>query len=138
MKLLVFMIFFTVINASLFAGGRKDNVDSSQQPLLLPPTISSFDSAEDSESPLVIEDEGAVKLIGRVQIYGSEPHTFVGIVDENSNEYAIYPESQGEALRRLQGHLIEFAVIFMDEPRGYGAMFLRGGTVTILGWEIIR
>ncbi|MCL2557674.1 MAG: hypothetical protein FWE09_04275 [Treponema sp.] len=105
MRLFVFMIFLSMINANLFPGGGSCD---------------------------------AVKITGRVQIYGSEPHTFVGIIDENGNEFAIYPESQGEALRELQGHLIEFSVIFINEPRGYGALFLRGGTVTVLEWAIIR
>ncbi|MCL2602048.1 MAG: hypothetical protein FWD91_04455 [Treponema sp.] len=123
MKFLVFVMFFIAIHASLFSVGRKEQADNLQ----------------------IVESErggaergGAVQVVGRVQIYGSEPHTFVGIVDTDSNEYAIYPATQEEALRKLQGHLLAFTVIFMDEPRGYGATFLNGGTVTVLTWEIIR
>jgi len=77
-------------------------------------------------------------LTGRIQIYGNEPHTFVGIIDENGAEYAVYPPEQEEKLRKLQGHLIEFTVIFLDKPQGYGSLFLQGGTITPLEWRIIR
>jgi hypothetical protein len=79
------------------------------------------------------------KILGRVQIYGNEPHTFVGIVDQNGTEYAVYPSSQEEELRKLQGYLIEFTVVFLDEeePQSYGGLFLKGGTVTPVTWEIL-
>jgi hypothetical protein len=79
-----------------------------------------------------------IKITGTVQIYGNEPHTFVGIVDESRVEYAVYPPSKEAELRKLQGHLIEFTVIMLDEPKGEGSMYLKGGTVTPLSWEIIR
>ena len=85
-----------------------------------------------------IETENTVKLIGRVQIYGNEPHTFVGIIDENNIEYAVYPPQQEKKLRPLQGHLIEFSVVFLNEPRGLGSSFLKGGTVKPIKWNIIR
>jgi len=78
------------------------------------------------------------KITGMVHIYGNEPFTFVGIVDRDSTEYAVYPASLEAELRRLQGHLIEFTVVFLDEPQGYGSLFLKGGTVTPLSWEIIQ
>ena len=79
-----------------------------------------------------------VKITGTVHIYGNEPHTFVGIVDERGNEYAVYPVSKEAELRKLQGHLIVFTVIMLDEPKGEGGLYLKGGTVTPLSWEIIR
>ena len=82
--------------------------------------------------------ENTTKITGMVQIYGNEPHTFVGIVDVAGVEYAVYPASQEEELRKLQGHIIEFTVIILDEPKGEGSMYLRGGTVTPLSWVIIR
>jgi hypothetical protein len=33
-------------------------------------------------------------LTGRIQIYGNEPHTFAGIIDEDGTEYAIYPRNR--------------------------------------------
>jgi hypothetical protein len=82
--------------------------------------------------------EKTAMITGRVQIYGNEPHTFVGIVDDSGVEYAVYPPSREAELRKLQGHLIVFTVIMLPEPQGEGGMYLRGGTVTPLGWEIIR
>jgi len=62
----------------------------------------------------------------------------VGIADEKGIEYAVYPQEQEEKLRNLQGHLIEFTVILLEKPQGYGSLFLKGGTVTPVNWEIIR
>jgi len=78
------------------------------------------------------------KITGRVQVYGNEPHTFVGIVDMNGIEYAVYPRSKEDELRQLQGHLIEFTVVFLDEPKAYGSLFLKGGTVKPIKWEITQ
>jgi len=82
-------------------------------------------------------EENTVRLVGRIQIYGNAPHTFAGIIDENGVEYAIYPPELEERLRALQGHLIEFTVIALDEPRGFGSLVLRGGTVKPLKWDLI-
>ena len=87
-----------------------------------------------SDSPV----ENTTKITGMVQVYGNEPHTFVGIVDEAGVEYAVYPPSKEAELRELQGHLIEFTVVFLSEPHGEGSLYLRGGTVTPLIWVIIR
>ena len=83
-------------------------------------------------------EESAATIIGRVEIYGNEPHTFVGIVDENDIQYAVYPPDREAELRRLQGRLIDFTVIMLDEPRGEGGFYLKGGTVTPVKWEVIR
>jgi len=91
-----------------------------------------------NETPLATNVENTVKITGTVHIYGNEPHTFVGIVDERGNEYAVYPVSKEAELRKLQGHLIVFTVIMLDEPKGEGGLYLKGGTVTPLSWEIIR
>ena len=72
-----------------------------------------------------------------VEIYGNEPHSFVGIVDENGIEYTVYSPESVKELRMLQGHLIKFTVVFV-EPQNYQSMYLKGGTVTPLSWEIIR
>jgi hypothetical protein len=82
--------------------------------------------------------ENTIRITGIVQVYGNEPHTFVGIVEENGTEYAVYPPSQEAELRKLQGHLIAFTVIMLDEPKGEGGIYLKGGTVTPLSWEILR
>ena len=82
--------------------------------------------------------ENFTKISGRVQIYGNEPFTFAGIIDFNGKEYAVYPPAQEEKIRALQGHLIEFTVIFLDEPKGYASLYLKGGTVELISWEIIQ
>ena len=82
--------------------------------------------------------ENIVHITGRVQIYGNDPHTFVGIIDEDGNEYAVHLPSGEDELRSLQGYLIEFAVIFLDEPQNLGGLMLSGGTVTPVEWEIVR
>ena len=61
----------------------------------------------------------------------------MGIADEKRIEYAD-PQEQEEKLRNLQGHLIEFTVILLEKPQGYGSLFLKGGTVTPVSWEIIQ
>jgi len=90
------------------------------------------------ETPLATNVENTGKITGMVQVYGNEPHTYVGIIEGNGTEYAVYPSSSEDELRKLQGHLIEFTVIFLDEPKGEGGLYLKGGTVTPLGWEILR
>jgi hypothetical protein len=84
------------------------------------------------------DSQNTTKITGRVVIYGNEPHTFVGIVGEDGTEYAVYPSDQEEKLRALQGHLIEFTVVLLNESQGYGSLFLKGGTVTPVTWEIIQ
>ena len=83
------------------------------------------------------ERQNTETITGRVVVFGNEPRTFTGIEDENGIQYAIYPPAIENELRRLQGHLIEFAVVFVEEQT-YGSLFLRGGTVTPISWRIIR
>jgi hypothetical protein len=78
-----------------------------------------------------------VKITGRVVIFGSEPHTYAGIITEDGTHYSIYPLETEKELWGLQAHLIEFNVIVLPEPKGYGSVFL-GNTVTPVSWEIIR
>ena len=111
MKTAAFILLFGLLPLSMFPWGRKEQSNSM---------------------------ENTVKITGKVQIYGSVPHTYVGIIDEKGNQYSVYPPSKEEELMGLQGHLVEFTVVLLDEPQGYGSMFLKGGTVTPLEWEIIR
>jgi hypothetical protein len=122
---IVFILVFVILATNLFSFGRREKVGDSQD--------SQNNNVEAAETA-----ENIIKILGKIQIYGNEPHTFAGIVDEDGNEYAIYPSFREDELRGLQGHLIDFTVILLDEPRGYGSLFLRGGTVTPLNWEIIR
>jgi hypothetical protein len=103
-------------------------------------TAASDQREQDSpgNSPSASKVENTAKITGMVQVYGNEPHTFVGIVDEKGIEYAVYPPSSEAELIKLQGHLIAFTVIVLDEPKGEGGLYLKGGTVTPLSWEILR
>jgi hypothetical protein len=76
-------------------------------------------------------------IVGRVKIYGNEPHTFAGIVDANGNEYSVYPDEKEAEIKKLTGNLIEFKVILLTKGAGYGSLFLKGGTVTPISWRII-
>ena len=125
MKVIVFLLFFVFVIPGVFPCGKKEK--SNAQPV--------------SAETVSTEGQGTknlIKIIGRVQIYGSEPHTFVGIVGEDGTEFAVYPPEQEEKLRKLQGRLIEFTVIFLDEPKTYGSLFLKGGTINPVEWSIIR
>ena len=113
---------------NVFPCGKKEKNN------VRPATAETFNTEDQTNTGT----ENMIKLTGRVQIYGSEPHTFVGIVDERGTEFAVYPPEQEEKLRRLQGHLIEFSVIFLEEPKGYGSLLLKGGTVTPVKWEILQ
>ena len=121
---------FVLATPDVFSFGRKEKVSDSQNT-----QINNVEAAETANQPDTGQ-ENTIKILGRIRIYGSEPRTYAGIVDENGTAYAIYPPSAEDELRRLQGHIIEFSVIVLDEPQGYGSLFLRGGTVTPLSWEI--
>jgi len=106
--------------------------DSQNSPVINGESVATADQADVSINNTTI-------ITGTIQIYGNEPHTFVGIIDHHDRtEYAVYPPAKEEELKRLQGHLIEFTVIKQDEPMGFGGLQLNGGTVTVLEWRIIR
>jgi len=121
-----------IVAASLaFSAGIREAVSDSQNPPVIVETVDIAVQANTSDSTTTIT--------GMIQIYGNEPHTFVGIIDhQDSTEYAVYPPSKEEELRGLQGHLIEFTVVKQDEPMGLGGLQLKGGTVTVVEWGIIR
>jgi hypothetical protein len=72
-----------------------------------------------------------------VRVYGSEPHTYAGIVSEDDKVYAVYPPEKEAELRKLQGRRLELTVRFLDPPQGYGSVFLKDGTVTPVSWKIL-
>ena len=130
MKILILVLLFALTSINLFSLGKKDTMNKEQQ--------SQGTNIETNIDKKTENRENQIKIRGKISIFGSEPRTFAGIVDENGTEYAIHPSSREDQLRKLQGHLIEFTVIMLDEPSGYGGMFLKGGTVTPVSWEIIR
>ena len=124
MKIVIFILLLSLIPFSVFPFGRRQRTRET------PPAP--------VENVEVISEENTIKITGRVEVYGNVPHTYVGIAAEDGNQYAIYPVDMEEQLKGLQGHLIEFTVELLDEGRGYGSLFLRGGTVTPLSWEILQ
>jgi hypothetical protein len=74
-------------------------------------------------------------LRGTVRVYGSEPHTYAGIV-AGGKVYAVYPPEKEAEIRRLQGQDIEFTVQFLDKPKGYGSLFLVDGCITPVSWKL--
>jgi hypothetical protein len=132
MKFTFFILLYVFVTFAAFSFGRREGEKKdSQEP---PVYINTVDIANQANAGA----ENTIKIIGRIQIYGNEPNTFVGIVDENGAEYAVYAPAREEELRKLQGHLINFTVVFLYEPQGYGSLFLKGGTVMPIEWEIIR
>ena len=121
MKFFIFLFTFAAFN--LFSLGNREKIGDS-------PSANVETSGADMKN--------TIKITGRIMIYGNEPHTSVGIVDEKGTEYAISPASREEELRTLQGHLIEFTVFFPDESVCNDDLCLLGGTVTPVEWRIIR
>ena len=122
MKYIFFLLFFVFVTAGVFSLGKKE--EKNDNPASRCETGNQTGDGE----------EKTIKIRGRIQIYGNDPHTFVGIVAENGTEYAVYSPSRENELRRLQGRLIEFTVILSGESQDCG---LRGGTVIPVEWEII-
>ena len=129
MKFILFLsIFILAASGSVFALSRRDIGNDST-------------SQKEENTPLTEKQnlmENTLTITGKVQIYGNEPNTFVGIISEDGVEYSVYPQSEEEKLRAFQGNLLEFTVILLEEGRGYGSLFLRGGTVTPVSWKIIQ
>ena len=124
------MFFFLLLGSGVFASGKIEGGQAAQsQP-------SGIGEAPATGSQAAIDAHATAVIKGRVVIYGNEPHTFVGIAADDGREYAVYSPSHEEELRRLQGHSIEFTVIFIDEPKVYSSLFLKGGTVSPISWII--
>ena len=73
---------------------------------------------------------------GRVVVFGSEPHTFAGIVTGDGRQYNVTPPEKEEEIRKLQGYEVNFTVIFLDLPAGPPGLALRDGAVELLSWTI--
>jgi hypothetical protein len=92
----------------------------------------------EAEEPLVIASGTAVTqtIRGRVVVFGSEPHTYAGIVAENGKQYNVTPPEKEDEIRKLQGYAVNFTVIFLDVPTGPRVLALQDGTVELLSWTI--
>jgi hypothetical protein len=94
--------------------------------------------APPSSQPEGAEAPSDTRIIrGRVRVYGSEPHTYAGIETDDGKRYAVFPAEKEREILDLQGRLVEFTVVFSEEPQGYGSLFLRDGSVTPLSWRIL-
>jgi hypothetical protein len=130
LKTVVFALLFIFVTFNIFPLGRKEKMNTTQN-------LSAGNTETiDARNQIDESKKNITNIRGRVEIYGNEPRTFVGIVDENGIEYAVYPPSVGEELRKLQGYLIDFTVVLLDEPQGFSSLLLRGGTVTPIKWEL--
>jgi len=125
MKHIFFILVFIFTAFSIFPEGIRERVNTN--------TVNQSENLPTSNG-----EENIVKITGKVEIYGNEPFTYVGIVDQNDIIYSVYPPEKENELKRLQGRLIEFTVILLDEPRGYGSLYLKGKTVTPVTWMILR
>jgi hypothetical protein len=77
----------------------------------------------------------AQKFVGSVRIFGSEPHTYVGIRDEKDGKVYIPDTLENEAaLRELQGLRIEFTVKFSERNTFPPA----DGAVTVISYRILN
>jgi hypothetical protein len=116
MKRLFFIttLMTTIFHNGLFAGGEKDDPAAS-----------------------VGESGRIMRITGVVKIFGNEPHTFVGIVTADGKQYSVSPAEKEAAVRRLQGHVVEFTVQILEKQEGYAALFLKDGTVAPLSWRIV-
>jgi len=132
MKLAGLILFFIFTAFSVFSLGKKEKMADIKNSPAQNAETSGSGQISDSET------ENTMTITGKIQIYGNEPHTYPGIVDENGIEYAIYSPSRETELRKLQGYLIEFSVIFLDKAQDYSASSLKGGTVTPVSWKIIQ
>jgi len=69
-------------------------------------------------------------LRGMIKIYGSEPHTWVGVETVPEGKvYALVPPEKAEEFRNLQGRLLELRVVFQDTTPPAA-----DGSVTPLAW----
>ncbi|MDR2398092.1 MAG: hypothetical protein LBD74_04950 [Spirochaetaceae bacterium] len=72
----------------------------------------------------------------RMEVYGNEPHTYLGIRSEEDDKvYAVYAPGKEAELRSLQGRTLEMTVRFLKQSQGYGSLFLKDGTVQVLTWK---
>ena len=126
MKLVIFTLFFIFIMLNTFSLQNKE-MDKTHNTSVENGKISSSNGMGNTTI-----------IVGKIQIYGNEPHTFVGIIDENGMEYAVYSLLYEDELRKLQGYLIEFKVVMLDKPHGYEGLLLKGGTVTPIIWKVIK
>ncbi|OJF75932.1 MAG: hypothetical protein BKP49_09760 [Treponema sp. CETP13] len=83
-----------------------------------------------------------VTVIGHVNVYGSMPHTYLGIVTEDKKAYTIIAEKDVLAqLQKNQGKTIAFTgeIIPRNDKKNkdIGFQTLKDGNFKLKSWEII-
>jgi hypothetical protein len=61
-----------------------------------------------------------------------------GITGEDGKQYAIYPQEKENELKAYQTQLMRFTVVFPEEEKVYGSLFMKGGTVQVIKWEVVK
>lgn len=76
---------------------------------------------------------------GRIQVYGNEPFTFIGIKTTDNKEYAISAdEEMCKELRAMQGQLIVITgIIISPLPDTYDFQSLKDGKIEVSEWTIL-
>ena len=138
MKGIFCMLFFTLMTSGIFALGIAEEKNAARsQPLVIGETNETVSPIIADEGTAVLEEAKTI-ITGRIAVFGNEPHTFLGIVDENGKEYAVYSPDYEAELKKLQGQKIEFTVDILNEIKVYGSLFLKGGTVKPVSWKILE
>lgn len=75
-----------------------------------------------------------VTVVGQIGVYGNEPHTWLGFVDQKGVEYALDATADTlQELRKLQGIILEITgkldAVSAGQPVGFQA--LSGGTLYV-------
>lgn len=76
----------------------------------------------------------SVTVVGQIGVYGNEPHTWLGFVDQKGVEYALdAPADILEQLRNMQGFILEVTGKLDEMPKGQpvGLQVLSGGTIHV-------
>jgi hypothetical protein len=77
------------------------------------------------------------KLVGSVRVYGSEPHTYAGILSEKDGRvYLINGGEKERELRELQGRRVEFTVRIGAASRA--AYPPADGTAAVISYRIVE
>lgn len=80
-----------------------------------------------------------VTVVGQVGVYGNEPHTWLGFVDNKGVEYGLEASSADLAeLRKFQGYLLEVTGLLEPAREGDFVVFqsLSGGKIYVEKYKI--
>ncbi len=97
------------------------------------------DNMKQDNSKLQIDNSVKQYLItGVIKVYGSEPHTYVGIKSENKKIFYIHPDYASK-VRKLQNEKYLFTVKNYDGDKKFHYTMLGNDPVVIpVSWEKIK